>query len=157
MTTIAGDAIRMVLVSDSQFSDPDASMKFFEDKIFEVPGGFLGGCGEWADLEKVRDWLRSNKKTRKPIIKNDSDFIILTSEGIFTADKKLDFEQTRTHNAIGSGAMAAETVMRLGYTAEDAVYMACQVDLYSHGPIKTYSLDKPVEEYQGKPIYYEKS
>ena len=44
--------------------------------------------------------------------------------------------------AIGSGAMAAEVCMRMGLTAEEAVNWACNVDMNSHGPVKTYPLDK---------------
>ena len=43
--------------------------------------------------------------------------------------------------SIGSGAMAAEVCMRMGLSAEEAVKWACNVDLKSHEPIKTYSLD----------------
>jgi hypothetical protein len=37
--------------------------------------------------------------------------------------------------------MAAEVCLRMGLTAQEAVKWACNVDLKSHEPIKTYSLD----------------
>jgi len=139
MTTIVGDWINRKLVADSQFSDDDAGIKYFEDKIFHIDGGFLGVAGNYVDAEKVIDFL--NKKTKtKPKLKSDSSFLKLTNEGLFSCGDDLEWERVRTFMAIGSGSMAAEVCMRMGLTAEEAVKWACDVDLKSHEPIKTYSL-----------------
>jgi hypothetical protein len=139
MTTIVGDWINRKLVADSQFSDDDAGIKYFEDKIFPIDGGFLGVAGNYVDAEKVIDFL--NKKTKtKPKLKSDSSFLKLTNEGLFSCGDDLEWERVRTFMAIGSGSMAAEVCMRMGLTAEEAVKWACDVDLKSHEPIKTYSL-----------------
>ena len=37
--------------------------------------------------------------------------------------------------------MAAEVCMRMGLTAQEAAKWACDVDMNSSGPIKTYGLD----------------
>lgn len=139
MTTIVGDWERKILVSDSQFSDDDAGIKYFEEKIVQIPGGWLGVAGNWSDAEKVVDYL--NKKTKtKPKLKSDSSFLKLTSDGLFSCGSDLDWERVRTFMAIGSGSMAAEVCMRMGLSAEEAVKWACNVDLKSHEPIKTYAL-----------------
>lgn len=139
MTTIVGDWINRKLVADSQFSDDDAGIKYFEDKIFPIDGGFLGVAGNYVDAEKVIDFL--NKKTKtKPKLKSDSSFLKLTNDGLFSCGDDLEWERVRTFMAIGSGSMAAEVCMRMGLTAEEAVKWACDVDLKSHEPIKTYSL-----------------
>ena len=46
--------------------------------------------------------------------------------------------------AIGSGSMAAEVCLRMGLTAEEGVEWACNVDVNSSGPIKTYKLDDAI-------------
>jgi len=139
MTTIVGDWINKKLVADSQFSDDDAGIKYFEDKIIPIEGGYLGVAGNWVDGEKVADYL--NKKTKnKPKLKSDSSFLKLTSDGLFSCGDDLEWERVRKFMAIGSGSMAAEVCMRMGLTAEEAVKWACDVDLKSHEPIKVYKL-----------------
>jgi hypothetical protein len=140
MTTIVGDWGKKVLVADSQFSDEDTGIKYFEDKVLPIEGGWLGVAGNWSDAEKVIDYLNKKGKT-KPKLKNDSSFLKLTKEGLFACGDDLDWERVRTFMAIGSGAMAAEVCLRMGLSAEEAVKWACNVDLKSHEPIKTYSLD----------------
>jgi hypothetical protein len=139
MTTIVGDWINKVLVSDSQFSDEDAGIKYFEEKILKIDGGWIGVAGNWSDGEKVVDYINKKQKT-KPKLKSDSSFLKLTSDGLFSCGDDLEWERVRTFMAIGSGAMAAEVCMRMGLSAEEAVKWACQVDLKSHEPIKTYKL-----------------
>ena len=139
MTTIIGDWINKIMVADSQFSDDDTGIKYYEDKILAIEGGWLGVAGNWSDGEKVVEYI--NKKSKvKPKLKVDSSFLKLTSEGLFACGDDLEWERVRTFMAIGTGAMAAEVCMRMGLTAEDAVKWACNVDLKSHEPIKSYSL-----------------
>ena len=66
--------------------------------------------------------------------------INIYDDGLFSCGDDLEWERVRTFMAIGSGAMAAEVCMRMGLSAEEAVKWACQVDLKSHEPIKTYKL-----------------
>ena len=139
MTTIVGDWINRKLVADSQFSDDDSGIKYFEDKIIAIEGGYLGVAGNWVDGEKVAEYI--NKKTKnKPKLKADSSFLKLTEEGLFSCGDDLEWERVRTFMAIGSGSMAAEVCMRMGLSAEEAVKWACNVDLKSHEPVKTYKL-----------------
>jgi hypothetical protein len=143
MTTIIGDWKRKVLVADSQFTDSDTGIKYFEDKIFPVEGGFLGVAGNYCDAEKVIEYV--NKKSKvKPKLKADSSFLKLTKEGLFSCGDDLEWERIRTFMAIGSGSMAAEVCLRMGLTAEESVEWACNVDANSSGPIKTYKLDDAI-------------
>ena len=143
MTTIVGDWRNKVLVADSQFSDDDTGLKYFEDKILSIDGGWLGVAGNWSDAEKVLDYLSKKNKT-KPKIKSDSSFLKLTKDGLFSCGDDLEWERVRTFMAIGSGAMAAEVCMRMRLTAEEAVGWACQVDVNSSGEIKVYKLSDAV-------------
>lgn len=140
MTTIVGDWLNKKLVSDSQFSDDDTGIKYFEEKIVRIDGGWLGVAGNWSDCDKVVDYINKKQKT-KPKLKPDSSFIKLTQEGLFYCGDDLEWEKSKTFMAIGSGAMAAEVCMRMGLTAEEAVKWACNVDLKSSEPIKVYNLD----------------
>jgi hypothetical protein len=139
MTTIVGDWLNKKLVADSQFSDDDSGIKYFEDKIIQIEGGYLGIAGNWVDGEKVAEYLNKKLKT-KPKLKPDSSFLKLTEEGLFSCGDDLEWERVRTFMAIGSGSMAAEVCMRMGLTAEESVKWACNVDLKSHEPVKTYKL-----------------
>jgi hypothetical protein len=139
MTTIVGDWINKILVADSQFSDDDTGIKYFEDKVILIDGGYLGVAGNWVDGEKVAEYVNKKQKT-KPKLKPDSSFLKLTEEGLFSCGDNLEWERVRTFMAIGSGSMAAEVCMRMGLTAEEAIKWACNVDLKSHEPIKVYKL-----------------
>jgi len=140
MTTIVGDWGKKILVADSQFTDTDSGIKYFEDKIFPIEGGWMGIAGNYCDAEKVLDYLSKKNKT-KPKLKSNSSFIKLTKDGLFSCGDDLEWERVRTFMAIGSGAMAAEVCMRMGLTAEEAVKWACNVDINSSEPVKTYKLD----------------
>ena len=140
MTTIVGDWINKILVSDSQFSDEETGIKYYEDKILQIDGGWLGVAGNWSDAEVVIEYI--NKKSKvKPKLKPDSAFLKLTNEGLFVCGDDLEWERVRTFMAIGTGAMAAEVCMRMGLSAEESVKWACNVDLKSHEPIKSYKLN----------------
>jgi len=140
MTTIVGDWINKILVSDSQFSDEETGIKYYEDKILQIDGGWIGVAGNWSDAEVVIEYI--NKKSKvKPKLKPDSAFLKLTNEGLFVCGDDLEWERVRTFMAIGTGAMAAEVCMRMGLTAEESVKWACNVDLKSSEPIKIYKLN----------------
>jgi hypothetical protein len=143
MTTIVGDWSRKVLVSDSQFTDSDSGIKYFEEKVFAIDGGWMGVAGNYCDAEKVLEYLNKKNKT-KPKLHSDSSFIKITKDGLFSCGDDLEWERVRTFMAIGSGAMAAEVCLRMGLTAEEGVEWACNVDVNSSGPIKTYNLDDAV-------------
>ena len=70
MTTIVGDWINKILVADSQFSDDDSGIKYFDEKIVAIDGGYLGVAGNWSDCEKVVEYINKKSKT-KPKLKTD--------------------------------------------------------------------------------------
>jgi 20S proteasome alpha/beta subunit len=141
MTTIVGDWDKKIMVSDTQYSDDDTGIKYHEEKVFAIEGGWFGGAGHKSDIEKVLAWVRG-ETTKKPKIKNSNSFLMLTEKGLFSTDNTLEWETVNTFLAIGSGAMAAEALLRKGFSAEEAVRGACDVDLSSSEPIKLYELNK---------------
>ena len=62
MTTIVGDWSRKIIVSDSQFSDTDTNIKYFEEKVYSIPGGWFAGAGHHTDCEKILTYLRTKSK-----------------------------------------------------------------------------------------------
>jgi hypothetical protein len=142
MTTIVGDWKNKIMVSDTQYSDEDTGIKYHEEKVFPIPGGWFGGAGHKSDIEKAYAWVRG--KGKKPKLRNTNSFLMLTKDGLFSSDNTLDWETVNTFIAIGSGAMAAEALLRKGFSAEESVQGACDVDLSSSEPIKTYKLDDAV-------------
>ena len=141
MTTIVGDWNRKILVSDSQFSDFDSGIKYFEEKVFAIDGGWLGVAGNYCDADKVVEYL--NKKGKViPKLKPDSVFLKLTSEGLYVCGNDLEWERVRSFMAIGSGEKIAETCMRMGLSAEESLKWSCNIDLHTHDPIKVYELGK---------------
>ena len=76
MTTIVGDWTRKILVSDTQYSDDDTGIKYNEDKVFPIEGGWFGGAGHKSDIEKVYAWIKGKSKT-KPKLKNTNSFLKL--------------------------------------------------------------------------------
>lgn len=141
MTTIVGDWNKKIMVSDTQYSDDDTGIKYHEEKVFAIPDGWFGGAGHKSDIEKVLAWVRG-ETVKKPKIKNSNSFLMLTSKGLFSTDNSLDWETVNTFMAIGTGAMAAEALLRNGFSAEEAVKGACDVDLASSEPIKLYELNQ---------------
>jgi hypothetical protein len=141
MTTIVGDWRRKILVADSQYSDTDNGMKYFHEKVFRVSNGWFAGAGHAGDIELVLKYIEGKTRT-KPKLKNENSFLWLKEDGLYNSDSKLEWETCKNYIAIGSGAMAAEALLRHGTTAEVAVRGACNVDLYSHEPIRSYELNK---------------
>ncbi len=150
MTTIVGDWRRKILVADSQYSDDDNGIKYFHDKVFKIENTWFAGAGHAGDIETVLKYLKTKGKT-VPKLKNSNSFIWLREDGLLACDEKLEWETTHEYIAIGSGAMAAEALLRHGLTAEESVNGACNVDLYSHEPIKVYSLGSDAPTVWSKP------
>jgi len=141
MTTIVGDWRHKIVVSDTQYSDDDTGIKYHEEKVFPLEDGWFGGAGHKSDIEKVYAWLKG-QTSKKPKLKNTNSFIMMTSKGLFSTDNSLEWETVNTFIAIGTGAMAAEALLRKDFSAEESVRGACDVDLASSEPIKIYRLDK---------------
>ena len=143
MTTIVGDWSRRLIVADSQVSDDDSNTKAFnQDKVFKVPQGWLAGAGDVRSIQVVHKWFLDGKKGKPPVIKEteDADFMLLTDDGLMLSDRTLNFWYVTSYDAIGNGANAALAVLALGHTAEEAVWAACQSELYSGEPVKVYTL-----------------
>lgn len=138
MTTISFDG--KSLACDSQVTS--GSLKGKMAKYRRLPGGGVIIVAGEVDLldDAVQDFLDGEP----PAVLRDQDgqeraqFVRLDRSGCWYTS---DGEWNRMHagDAIGSGAAYAITAMHLGLDAKKAVRVACDLDLYSSGPVKTFT------------------
>ncbi|WBK39689.1 HslV family peptidase [Xanthomonas phage L522] len=137
MTTIAYDGES--LACDSQVTS--GSIKGKMKKFRRLPGGGVIVVAGEIDLldDAVQDFLDGEP----PAALRDQDgqeraqFVRLDRSGCwYTSDG--EWNKMYPGDAIGSGAPYALTCLHLGMSATEAVKTACQLDLYSSGPVKTF-------------------
>lgn len=137
MTTIAVDLDRQAMASDSRCTsgDPDFATK----KIYKAKDGTLiGYAGTVVDGIRFCEWIQAGADRSALPTFNEADFSALTlnKDGCLTWDYNcVPMEMRSRFYAIGSGGMAAMTAHFLGYTLEDSVDIACQIDSKSGAPI----------------------
>ncbi|AAP58718.1 50L [Xanthomonas phage Xp10] len=139
MTSIAFDG--KSLACDSQVTS--GSLKGRMDKFRRLPGGgviIVAGEVELID-QAVQDFLDGEP----PETLRDADgmeraqFVRLDRSGCwYTSDGT--WNKFYPGDAIGSGAAYAITAMHLGLDAKKAVMVACDLDLYSSRPVKTFKM-----------------
>lgn len=137
MTTIA--ARDGIMAADSQCSG-DYVLRV--RKIHRLPDGSLvAGCGTSAAVYAAIQWAASGRQGDPPDI-DGSRLLFLRQDGsLWLADGRFpEFPLADKFAAIGSGSMAAQTAMRLGQSAIEAVRTACQVDDGSSAPVHHMSL-----------------
>ncbi len=126
---------RKVLVGGAIKTIPDG-------KPYDV---IIGLAGESAPGLVLLDWYGSGDPEPESIngAESTADFtaLILTHEGLFEADGYCRPEQILDEcYAVGTGAHAAMGAMRAGKSAEEAVEIACTIDIYSALPLQTMKL-----------------
>lgn len=84
---------------------------------------------EWGD-GKTSDVKRLNEESEYMLVLEDE---IWTVHGFLVSRK-------REYAAIGSGMGEALAAMMLGKSAKEAVWVACQINLYCHEPVVTFSV-----------------
>lgn len=138
MTTIAADFRAGVMVSDSRCT---AGEQWFPmTKVHRVGAEIIGLAGNVKESQAWLKWYASGKKGAKP--KGESyAALVLRKDGLYEATPDgLEMLIERGFHACGSGGPVAVGVMLAGLSAEEAVKIACQVDVGSGGEIKVYKL-----------------
>jgi ATP-dependent protease HslVU (ClpYQ) peptidase subunit len=142
MTTIAYR--NGVLAGDSQATD---SQLWCVEKLsrLDTSAGELivGWCGEVSSALVFVEWLKDDRN-RKPDIGNE-DFeaiVVSVKTGRVTIwnPSLVGFRPRGKFFAVGSGAPAAMGAMHAGKGAIDAVKIACKVDPYTRGPVRSLKL-----------------
>jgi hypothetical protein len=146
VTTIA--ASRDVIVSDSMVSVAHKDIWYPATKLVRGPGLVAGAAGDGGDCSRFLKWAAGGfkpKEVPKWLDTSTDDQIIaliVREDGLY-AYSVGDPEPERIEAeffAIGSGGKAARVAMMLGKTPQEAVEIACQVDLWSALPLQVLSL-----------------
>lgn len=145
MTSIAYDGSS--LACDSQVTSGTVKGKMA--KFRRLPGGGVMIVDGEIDLldDAVQDFLDGEA----PAILRDADgmeraqFVRLDRSGCwYTSDG--EWNKMYPGDALGSGAAYAITAMHLGLGAKQAVRVACDLDLYSCTPVRTFQIRRKKNE-----------
>lgn len=140
MTTIACDGRSMA--GDGQASNDGMRVASACRKVrLATEGRIVGLCGTSSDMEPFLQWLDDGTK---PKLEKNTTTLVLYPEGAirrYYHDLKFDIEEAPV--AIGSGCQFAVTAMDMGASAEKAVAMAAERDIYTGGKITVLHLKGP--------------
>lgn len=137
MTTIA--ARDGVMAADSQCTGDYISRV---RKIHCLPDGSLAaGSGVSASIYAAIQWVISGRQGDAPDIDGSSILFLRPDGSLWLADGRWpEFPMLDKYVSIGSGSMAAQTAMRLGKGAAEAVRIACDIDDGSSAPVHAVKL-----------------
>lgn len=138
MTTVAWDG--KMMAADS--ATVAGTVKFSTaTKLYEVDGFLLGLAGPRDSAQAFLAWFTCGRREADfPVSQrgdNWADNIIITPTGQLIRYEQTPFcmEYPNQIMAVGSGAQLALGAMAAGKNAEQAVFIACQYDIYSDGPV----------------------
>lgn len=148
MTTIAWDRDARTLAGDTLATA--GGLPYRATKIHRLSDGRLyGGSGNAEDLFAVLHWL--DQGGEKPKVTDFAALLIGTDGRCQRMESALvPFPVAEPFHAIGSGRDFAILAMRLGKSAQEAVALAAEFDIYTGGEIQALSLDT----YQGDNVFW---
>lgn len=160
MTTIAYK--NGIMVSDGRMSLGDMIIKDDTEKVFWVNNHLVGVCGRARAINTFVTWLQKmtdyhivNQEVGElvdlvpPALDDDEGYSalvvtpsrqVLMYEGNTPIDMGLDVPMS-----VGSGSCFALAAMKAGNSAEEAVKVACELDVYSGGEITVVQLEEEPE------------
>jgi len=112
-------------------------------KIFRLDDGRLfGGAGNYEDVLAVRDWLNKDSE-KKPRVTGFAA-ILIGRDGTCARleDRLVPLPIVERWHACGSGRDFAIAAMVCGLSAEKAVDLAMQLDVWSGGTIDALTLEE---------------
>lgn len=130
-------------------------------KLFRAPCGWIGAaCGDAGAASEFAQWMETltfeipaPPSFAAPEFKSAVDGLLISHFGTiwcWTGRPRL-FPLETEFTAIGSGAKIAMGAMAMGATAEQAVAVAAQFDVYTGGKIETLSIRSPSRPEEVKP------
>lgn len=160
MTTIAYK--NGIMVSDGRMSLGDMIIKDNTEKVFWVNNHLVGVCGRARAINTFVTWLQKmtdyhivNQEVGElvdlvpPALEDDEGYTalvvtpsrqVLMYEGNTPIDMGVDIPMS-----VGSGSCFALAAMKAGNSAEEAVKVACELDVYSGGEITVVQLEDEPE------------
>ena len=160
MTTIAIKDNKVA--SDSQMTAGYTISSLEVEKVVNINGCIVSGAGSFAQIVKFRQWFmehsdaliaqQDNPNVHIPLPEDlqGGDFLGL----VLYPDGELYLYEGRTDVAyeveqpfsIGSGSDFAIASMKSGSSAEEAVRVATELDVFSGGEVKVFELEAPPQE-----------
>lgn len=160
MTTIAIKDNKVA--SDSQMTSGYTISSLEVEKVVDINGCIVSGAGSFAQIVKFRQWFmehsdaliaqQDNPNVHIPLPEDlqGGDFLGL----VLYPDGELYLYEGRTDVAyeveqpfsIGSGSDFAIAAMKSGSSAEEAVKIATELDVFSGGEVKVFELEEPPQE-----------
>ena len=111
------------------------------DKIFKLKDGrILVGAGVFDIGPAIAIWLEGGEK---PVLKGESEWyglILERGKQALTIDDDLRIAPACIPWAGGSGEQIALAAMTLGKSPKEAVELACKLDIYTGGKVRTYKI-----------------
>lgn len=112
-------------------------------KLVRIDGKIIGCSGGWSDANRFIRWVKEGCPAEDtPELSEEFNALVVHPDGSYivfeNALEPMTFDDP--FFAIGSGQAAAMGAMRAGANAKRAVEIACDVDPYSLGPVKTMRL-----------------
>lgn len=151
-----------IMVSDGRMSLGDMIIKDDTQKVFWVNNHLVGVCGRARAINTFVTWLQKmtdyhivNQEVGElvdlvpPALEDDEGYSalvvtpsrqVLMYEGNTPIDMGLDVPMS-----VGSGSCFALATMKAGVSAEEAVKVACELDVYSGGEITVVQLEDEPE------------
>ena len=109
-------------------------------KIHKIKDGWLGGCGNPRDVQKLLHLLESIETEKMNVIWSDTGFtgmeVTNTGEIYLWNSELVPVQIKHKFYAVGSGADLAMGAMEYGATAYEAVKIASKYDAYTGGRIQ---------------------
>lgn len=132
MTTIAVN--RAMMAGDSLCDD--GGMRTKGQKVFESADGcILGFAGSFAQGIRFVEWYEDEEGA--PPNCDEVSILILDRKGKITLWDGHPTPIKEKFYAIGTGAQAAMSAMMCGKTPQEAVKIACKIDMNTGLPVKT--------------------
>lgn len=151
-----------IMCSDGRMSLGDMIIKDDTQKVFWVNNHLVGVCGRARAINTFVTWLQKmtdyhivNQEVGElvdlvpPALEDDEGYTalvvtpsrqVLMYEGNTPIDMGIDVPMS-----VGSGSCFALAAMKAGVSAEEAVKVACELDVYSGGEITVVQLEEEPE------------
>lgn len=115
-------------------------------KIVRLGNTIIGGCGDFQEVVKWMKWMVQGEcATELQSAESFSGFIV-SSDGVMKCvdNRFIEYQVTNKHGifAFGTGDRIALGAMRAGATAEEAVQIACELDIYSGGGVDVLEMKR---------------
>lgn len=141
MTTVVADTRKGIIVGDNQCTVNASDIISTCRKVYKIKKGpnkghVLGFAGHECSGLVFLEWYTSGKPPEKIDIDWEDekcDVLIITPKGeMFMADQWcILYPMEEPYMAIGSGAQVAMGALDAGATAEEAIDIACERDVYT--------------------------